>query len=66
MKRVTIEQLRALDQVPFEKWRDTSGIRLKAVSANSHGTVNSGILLDGRYFFRVWSPGFKTSEFVWG
>lgn len=54
------ELLRELNNVPFEKWP----IKLKAVSANADGRVNSGITQSGVYFFRKWSADFQTSELV--
>lgn len=42
--------LNSLKNTPIEQW--PSNIRLKAVSANSSGIVNSGILSNGAHFFR--------------
>ncbi len=53
--RISGDKLRALDRVPFEQWPQ-NGVKLRAVSANGDGIVNSGILQDGRYFYRVWEP----------
>lgn len=56
MKYISLEKLNSLLNVPFEQWH-TRGVSLRAVSANSSGLANSGILHDGRYFFRVWKDG---------
>ena len=60
---VNKETLDELREVPFEKWK-ARGVKLRAVSANAGGVVNSGVLQDGRYFLRQWSNGFKSSSFV--
>lgn len=57
------ETLNKLLNVEFEQW-PKHGVRLHAVSANANGKVNSGITSNGTYFYRKWSPGFKSSEFV--
>ena len=56
---VTGRMLKEWDRLPFEQWPT----RLKAVSANANGIVNSGILSDGRYFSRqwIWADGVLTS-----
>lgn len=59
------DKLNQLLEVPFELWR-SYGLRLKAVSANADGRVNSGILSNGIYFYRKWEPGFQLSSFVIG
>ena len=44
--------LNSLINTPFEEWH-SKGISLKAVSANSSGMVNSGIIkTNGMHFFR--------------
>lgn len=58
-------KLNKLLNVPFEQWYQ-HGIRLKAVSANADGIVNSGILKNGVYFYRKWSNDFTESFFVLG
>lgn len=45
------DKLNTLLYVPMEKW-NTKGIKLKAVSSNSNGMVNSGILSTGEHFYR--------------
>jgi hypothetical protein len=59
---VTLAKLNSLKDINFEAW-PKHGVKLRAVSANADGSVNSGILADGRYFHRVWSDNFKRSEF---
>lgn len=67
--RDILSKLNELKAVPFEQW-PSRGIKLGAVSANADGIVNSGILkgrgVKGVYFYRKWSKGFETSEFVLG
>lgn len=58
-----IDHLNSLKSIPFEQW-SRLGIKLKAVSANSNGEVNSGITLTGVYFFRKYTNNFQDSEFV--
>ncbi len=60
---VTQEKLNTLLGVEFEKW-PKRGVKLRAVSANASGHVNSGILHDGRYFYRAWRNNFSESTFV--
>lgn len=60
VKQSVLVTLNTLLDQPFEQWP----LRLKAVSANSDGRVNSGILKDGTYFYRKWSNVFTVSEFV--
>lgn len=48
-----IRDLNALLDVPFEQW-PRHGFRLRAVSANADGKVNSGVLSSGQYFYRKW------------
>lgn len=50
---VTVEMLNRLIDTPFEQWRD-AGVELRAVSANSHGMVSSGILHNGKHFYKKW------------
>lgn len=47
-KKSILSILNSLKNVPKEQW--PSNIKLKAVSANSDGIVNSGILSNGVYF----------------
>ena len=56
-----LNRLNSLKDVPFEKW-PSHGIKLKAVSANADGRVNSG-LTGNFYFYRVWSCNFTKSQF---
>ena len=49
--RVTQANLNSLANLPFEKWPER-GVSLRAVSSSIR-QVNSGILADGRYFYRV-------------
>ena len=62
MKNQNITQkLNSLKNIAFEQW-SKHGIKLKAVSANADGLVNSGITKQGIYFFRKWEG--NNSEFV--
>ena len=54
-QRIDGNKLRSLDAIPFEEW-SKHGVSLRAVSANGDGRVNSGILRNGQYFYRVWEP----------
>jgi hypothetical protein len=54
-QRIDGNKLRSLDTIPFEEWLE-HGVSLRAVSANGDGRVNSGILRNGQYFYRVWEP----------
>ena len=65
MSKPTLEKLNSLRDVQFEDWL-SNGVSLRAVSADASGQVNSGILRDGRYFYRVWSKDLRGSTFVWG
>jgi hypothetical protein len=58
---VTIDSLNKLRDVPMEEWYQ-SGVSFAAVSANSHGTVNSGILNKSRKYF-YWDFTNKTYTF---
>ena len=60
-----LEKLNKLLNVPMEQWYE-NGIRTKAISANSNGIVNSGILSNGTYFYRKWRNNFTESSFVLG
>ena len=60
-----LDRLNKLLSVPMEEWR-SHGFKFKAVSANAHGIVNSGILSNGTYFYRKWNQGFTESFFVLG
>jgi hypothetical protein len=51
-KKIT-QKLNQLKDIAFEQW-PKHGIKLKAVSANANGLVNSGITKCGVYFFRKW------------
>lgn len=46
--KTTIQKLNQLKDTPYEKWN----LRLKAVSINSNGMVNSGKTKCGTFFFR--------------
>ena len=61
--RVSADALNSLKSVPFEKWPEHI-VSLRAVSANADGMVNSGLLQNGRYFWRKWYRGGEVSEFV--
>lgn len=45
----TLDKINALKDIPYEKW----GLKLKAVSINAHGKVNSGKTKEGIFFFRI-------------
>lgn len=60
-----IKKLNTLSKVPFERW-PSHGVKLKAVSANAGGIVNSGITSSGVYFYRKWTADFSQSSFVLG
>ena len=49
IKKSILSILNSLKNVPKEQW--PSSIKLKAVSANSDGLVDSGILSNGVYFY---------------
>jgi len=59
--KIDSAKLNSLKDVQFEDWHK-HGVKLKAVSANSNGRVNSGILKDGRCFYRIWLK--SGSEFL--
>ena len=62
MKNQNITQkLNTLKDIAFEQWHK-HGIKMRAVSANANGLVNSGITSSGVYFFRKWEGNY--SEFV--
>lgn len=66
MKRgiyVTLPILNELLTTPLEKWSER-GVRLRAVRANADGIVASGILKDGRCFYRVDGSSLAESHFV--
>jgi len=62
MKNKNITQkLNSLKDIASEQW-PKHGIKLRAVSANANGFVNSGITKRGVYFFRKWEG--NNSELV--
>ena len=62
MKNQSITQkLNSLKDIAFEQW-PKHGMKLRSVSANSNGLVNSGITNSGVYFFRKWEG--NNSELV--